>query len=91
MQPTTDATRYYNRLPDLTELFRLRHNQRLREVDLRLNPVTTRDPKYRLFLIQLLPELRKLDELPVMQSERAAAAGVFTTVSTISPIRFHVE
>ena len=42
----------------MTELFRLRHNQRLVELDLRLNPVGTSDPGYRLFLIHLLPNLQ---------------------------------
>ena len=42
----------------MTELFRLRHNQSLVELDLRLNPVGTSDPGYRLFLIHLLPNLQ---------------------------------
>lgn len=71
---------YYNRLPDLTELFRLRHNQKLIEVDLRLNPVASHDPQYRLFLVRLLPALERLDDMAVMPSERAASASVFTTV-----------
>ena len=74
---------YYNKLPDLTELLRLRHNPRLVEVDVRLNPVATRDPQYRLYLIHLLPALKRLDDMTVMPSERAAAGHVFTTVHFI--------
>lgn len=76
---------YFNRLPDLTELFRLRHNRHLVEVDLRLNPVATQDPQYRLFLVHLLPMLQRLDDMAVMSSERAAAAGIFTTVRMHPP------
>ena len=38
---------YMNRVPDLTELFRLRHNAALVELDVRLNPVSGRSPEYR--------------------------------------------
>ena len=43
----------------LQELRRLSHNQALRDLDIRLNPVTTHDPEYRLFLVHLLPNLRR--------------------------------
>ena len=52
--------RYYNNVPSLQELYRLRFNQRLQELDLRLNPVARNEPDYRLFLIHMLPNLRRL-------------------------------
>ena len=51
---------YYNNVPNLKEVFRLRHNVSLRELDLRLNPVTKDEPDYRLFVIHMLVNLRKL-------------------------------
>lgn len=51
---------YYNSISSLQELFKLRFNQRLQELDLRLNPVAGSDANYRLFLIHMLPRLRKL-------------------------------
>ncbi|KAK2147886.1 hypothetical protein LSH36_531g01064 [Paralvinella palmiformis] len=53
-------TLYYNNVPSLQELYRLRYNQRLQELDLRLNPVARNEPDYRLFLIHMLPNLRRL-------------------------------
>jgi len=51
---------YYNKIQDLKEIFRLRKNQNLRDVDLRLNPVTGNEPDYRLFIAHMLPLLRRL-------------------------------
>ena len=53
---------YYNKIQDLKEIFRLRKNQNLRDVDLRLNPVTGIEPDYRLFIAHMLPMLRRLGE-----------------------------
>ncbi len=52
--------RYYNNIATLKELYKLRHNTLLEEVDLRLNPVTKNEPDYRLFMVHMLPNLRKL-------------------------------
>ena len=44
-------------------LFRLnliRNNFTLQDLDLRLNPVTKNEPDYRLFLVHMLPNLRRL-------------------------------
>lgn len=51
---------YYNKIQDLKEIFRLRKNQNLRDIDLRLNPVTGNEPDYRLFIAHMLPLLRRL-------------------------------
>ncbi|XP_065915491.1 centrosomal protein of 72 kDa-like [Dysidea avara] len=64
---------YYNNIPDLKELYKLRHNLNLKELDLRLNPVTKNEPDYRLFLIHMLVKLRVLDDRPVRDGERKAA------------------
>ncbi|XP_062501260.1 centrosomal protein of 72 kDa-like [Corticium candelabrum] len=70
---------YYNNIPDLKELFRLRHNAKLKELDLRLNPVTQNQLDYRLFCVHLLPSLRRLDDRSVRDGERRAALMHFTT------------
>lgn len=70
---------YYNCVPNLKELFRLRHNVNLKDLDLRLNPVTKDEPDYRLFIIHMLVNLRKLDDRPVKESERKAALMHFDT------------
>ena len=52
--------RYYNNVGSMEELLHLRHNSHLEELDLRLNPVAKNAPDYRLILIHLLPNLRRL-------------------------------
>ena len=69
---------YYNKINSLKELSLLHHNKNLKEVDLRLNPVTKSEPDYRLFLIHLLPQLKILDDRNVRDSERRAALSHFT-------------
>nr|XP_039256428.1 centrosomal protein of 72 kDa-like isoform X2 [Styela clava] len=69
---------YYNQIPDLKEVFKLRKNQSLKNVDLRLNPVTKTEPDYRLFVVHMLPLLRTLDDRPVRESERKAALMHFS-------------
>lgn len=54
----------------LQEVFRLRHNQKLKSLDLRLNPVASEFPEYRLFVIHLLPLLQRLDDGDILGSER---------------------
>ena len=41
-------------------------NRKLQELDLRLNPVTRNDPDYRLVLVHVLPNLRRLGNLVVI-------------------------
>lgn len=70
---------YFNNIPDLKEVFRLRHNTKLKDLDLRLNPVTKHEPDYRLFIIHMLVHLRKLDDRLVTDEERKAALMHFDT------------
>eukprot|EP00057_Strongylocentrotus_purpuratus_P011389 XP_011665863.1 PREDICTED: centrosomal protein of 72 kDa [Strongylocentrotus purpuratus] len=70
---------YYNNISSLQELNRLRHNTSLQEIDLRLNPVTKNEPDYRLHLVHMLPNLRKLDDRSVRESERKSALLHFDT------------
>jgi len=44
----------------MEELHRLHVNSKLHELDLRLNPVACSEPDYRLTLIHMLPNLRRL-------------------------------
>ncbi|GFR64155.1 centrosomal protein of 72 kDa [Elysia marginata] len=70
---------YYNNISSLEELTRLKHNPNLQEIDLRLNPVTRNEPDYRLYLIHMLPNLRKLDDRGVRDRERQAALTHFSS------------
>lgn len=60
-----DGASYYNNISGLHEVFRLRHNAALKELDLRLNPVTKEEPDYRLFVVHMLVHLRTLGEVRV--------------------------
>ncbi|XP_067905661.1 leucine-rich repeat-containing protein 36-like isoform X3 [Heterodontus francisci] len=64
---------YYNNVPSSKEISSLRYLINLKELDLRLNPVTRNEENYRLYVIHLLPNLKKLDDRPVRDSERKAA------------------
>ncbi|XP_038065251.1 centrosomal protein of 72 kDa-like isoform X2 [Patiria miniata] len=70
---------YYNNISTLKDLYQLGHNTCLQEVDLRLNPVTKNEPDYRLFMVHMLPNLRKLDDRSVRESERKAALMHFNS------------
>ncbi|ELU05878.1 hypothetical protein CAPTEDRAFT_225423, partial [Capitella teleta] len=70
---------YYNNISSLQDLHRLKENPRLQELDLRLNPVARNEPDYRLFLIHMLPNLRRLDDRSVRDGERKAALMHFTS------------
>ncbi len=58
---------YYNRIPSLEELKVLYQLPALRELDLRLNPLTITHPNYRLHLVNDMPNLRKLGKNRVTQ------------------------
>ncbi|CAL1539388.1 unnamed protein product [Lymnaea stagnalis] len=81
---------YYNNVSSLEELKRLKHNQNLKEIDLRLNPVTRNEPDYRLYLIHMLPNLQKLDDRGVRDRERQAALTHFSSsqASELAPEPF---
>ncbi|CAC5375297.1 unnamed protein product [Mytilus coruscus] len=70
---------YYNSIESFEELKRLRFNTNLRELDLRLNPVTRTEADYRLYLIHMLPNLQKLDDRGVRDRERQAALVHFSS------------
>ncbi|XP_041376248.1 centrosomal protein of 72 kDa-like [Gigantopelta aegis] len=70
---------YYNNIDSLDELKRLRHNPNLKELDLRLNPITRSEPDSRLYLIHMLPSLQKLDDRSVRDRERQAALIHFSS------------
>ncbi|XP_062925803.1 centrosomal protein of 72 kDa isoform X2 [Mobula hypostoma] len=70
---------YYNNIADLKEIFLLHNLTNLKELDLRLNPVSKNESDYRLFVVHLLPNLRRLDDRPVRDSERKAALMHFST------------
>lgn len=53
---------YFNRVSSLSEVFRLHTLSELKEVDLRLNPVVKNESDYRLFVVHMLPNLRRLGE-----------------------------
>ncbi|XP_032892121.1 leucine-rich repeat-containing protein 36 isoform X2 [Amblyraja radiata] len=64
---------YYNNVPSSKEISSLRHLINLKELDLRLNPITRNEENYRQYVIHLLPNLKKLDDRPVRDSERKSA------------------
>ena len=70
---------YYNNISALKDLYQLRTLINLKELDIRLNPVTKNEPDHRLFLIHMLPSLKKLDDRSVRDSERKAALMHFNT------------
>lgn len=70
---------YYNNIETMEELKRLRYNTNLKDLDLRLNPVTRTEPDYRLYMIHMLPNLQKLDDRGVRDRERQAALVHFSS------------
>ncbi|XP_025116292.1 centrosomal protein of 72 kDa-like [Pomacea canaliculata] len=79
---------YYNNIGSLEELKRLKHTPNLKELDLRLNPVTRSEPDYRLYLIHMLPSLQKLDDRSVRDRERQAALTHFSS-SQATEMTYH--
>ncbi|XP_038652714.1 centrosomal protein of 72 kDa [Scyliorhinus canicula] len=70
---------YYNKIASLKDIFLLRNLSSLKELDLRLNPVSKNESDYRLFVVHMLPNLRSLDDRPIRDSERKAALMHFST------------
>lgn len=67
----TDMTVSTPTAPDRQELYKLRANRALQDVDLRLNAVCTQGGvHYRLLVVHLLPVLRRLDDIDVRDAER---------------------
>ncbi|XP_039974495.1 centrosomal protein of 72 kDa isoform X2 [Xiphias gladius] len=70
---------YYNCIPSLEEVKVLYELSALRELDLRLNPLTKSYPNYRSYLVHAMPNLRKLDSCSVRDTERKAAIMQFSS------------
>ncbi|XP_037310939.2 centrosomal protein of 72 kDa isoform X2 [Pungitius pungitius] len=70
---------YYNCIPSLEEVKVLFELSALRELDLRLNPLTKRYPQYRPCLLHAMPNLRKIDGSSVRDTERRAAILQFSS------------
>ncbi|XP_059195738.1 centrosomal protein of 72 kDa isoform X2 [Centropristis striata] len=70
---------YYNCIPSLEEVKVLYELPALRELDLRLNPLTKSCPQYRSSLVHALPNLRKLDGCSVRDTERKTAIMQFSS------------
>lgn len=75
---------YYNNISSLKELERLRYNTGLIELDLRLNPITKEENDYRLYLINILPSLRVLDDRAIRDSERQMAVAFLNQNSILT-------
>lgn len=69
---------YYNAIPSLEELKALYGLPALRELDLRLNPLTKTHPHYRPYIVHAMPTLRQLDGCPIRDTERKAAIMKFS-------------
>ncbi|XP_068999029.1 centrosomal protein of 72 kDa [Embiotoca jacksoni] len=70
---------YYNCIPSLEEVKVLLKLPALRELDLRLNPLTKGYPHYRPYLVHAMPNLRKLDGCSVRDTERKVAILQFSS------------
>ncbi|KAM3873359.1 LOW QUALITY PROTEIN: centrosomal protein of 72 kDa [Diretmus argenteus] len=70
---------YYNCIPSIDEVKVLYELPALRELDLRLNPLTKTHPDYRLHLVHAMSNLRKLDSCPVRDTERKVAIMQFSS------------
>ncbi|KAM9852124.1 centrosomal protein of 72 kDa [Aulostomus maculatus] len=70
---------YYNCIPSLEEVEVLFELPSLRELDLRLNPLTKNYPHYRPYVVHAMPSLRKLDSCAVRDTERKAAIMQFSS------------
>ncbi|CAH8645264.1 unnamed protein product [Schistosoma haematobium] len=74
---------YYNCIEEINELRVLSFNQNIRDLDLRLNPVSRINSDYRLYLTYILPKLKTLDCRMLRDAERKAAISFFGTDSTV--------
>ncbi|XP_072250477.1 centrosomal protein of 72 kDa isoform X1 [Leuresthes tenuis] len=70
---------YYNCIPSLEEVKVLFELPVLKELDLRLNPLTKSYPHYRPYVVHAMPSLRKLDGCSVRDTERKAAIVQFSS------------
>ncbi|CAL8290979.1 unnamed protein product [Merluccius merluccius] len=84
---------YYNRIHSTEEVRVLSKLPALKELDLRLNPLTRSEPYYRLCLIHAMSSLRKLDDCPVRDTERKVAIMQFPSdcLPQQSGLALHLE
>ncbi|XP_029464646.1 leucine-rich repeat-containing protein 36 isoform X2 [Rhinatrema bivittatum] len=69
---------YYNNIASLLEVSRLKTLPALKDLDLRLNPVTRNEANYRFFVVHLLEKsLETLDDRTVRESEKKTAQQHF--------------
>ncbi|XP_030059614.1 LOW QUALITY PROTEIN: leucine-rich repeat-containing protein 36 [Microcaecilia unicolor] len=68
---------YYNNIESLLEVSRLKSLPALKELDLRLNPVTRNEANYRFVVVHLLESLETLDDRIVRENEKKTAQEHF--------------
>lgn len=81
-----------NNIEDFVEVYKLRKLKKLRTLSLNDNPMAL-VPHYRVTVIHLVPNLRKLDNVVVVQSERESlkqplVKGVWSRLSNVYPEDF---
>lgn len=69
---------YYNCIPSVEEVKVLYELPALRELDLRLNPLTKSYPQYRPYLVHAMPSLRKLGKTRPCRPDCADSRSVFS-------------
>ncbi|CAH8870659.1 unnamed protein product [Trichobilharzia szidati] len=74
---------YYNSIEDINELRVLAFNKNIKDLDLRLNPVSRLNSDYRLYLTYILPKLKTLDCRLLRDAERKAAISFFGSDPTV--------
>ncbi|XP_069757499.1 uncharacterized protein [Narcine bancroftii] len=68
---------YFNNVQTVKDIAPLRHLINLQELDLRLNPINFDQANYRLHVIHLLPNLKKLDDKQICDIEWESAEIYF--------------
>ncbi|KAM9722670.1 centrosomal protein of 72 kDa [Menidia menidia] len=76
---------YYNCIPSLEEVTMLFELRALKELDLRLNPLTKSCRDYRPYLVHCMPSLRKLDDCSISDTERKVAIVQFSSDLPLQP------
>ena len=83
LSPCESLTEVFLRKNDIVDLFQVLHLRglsRLRSVTLNDNPISTHEC-YRKYVIAALPQVEKLDDVPISAEERAAARAEFPDVT----------
>ena len=61
----------------MKEIDRLTNNERLVDIDLRLNPIAKEEADYRLYLINILPSLQVCDDREIKDGEKQMALSYY--------------